>query len=108
LLTVLGIYNNHVLHIEILILLGIIFYVFRSYLETDAMIRAEYLSKEYMEEYIKEHKCCNKEEIDEIYLEYKKINKIGIPTYNYILISKEIVKVIIYTVLCFIINMCCH
>lgn len=107
-LTIIGVYKNHILHIAILIILGIIYYIVRSYLETDAMIRAEYLSKEYMEEYIKENNCCNKEEVEEIYLEYKKINKIGIPTYNFILILKEIVKVIIYTVLCFIINICCY
>ena len=32
-----------------------LYYIIRSYLETDAMIKAKYLAKEYMLNYIKKH-----------------------------------------------------
>ena len=104
-LTIIGVYKNHILHIAILLVLGFIIYIVRSYLETDAMVRAEYLSKSYMEEYIKENKICNRGEVEEIYLEYKKINKIGIPTYNFILFLKSLSKVLGYTMLVFILEL---
>ncbi len=49
-LTIFGKIKHTALQINILIILGFIYYIIRSYLETDAMIKAEYLAKEYMEE----------------------------------------------------------
>ena len=98
-LTIFGVFKNYNIQIFILLIMGILFYIVRSYLETDAMIRAEYLAKEYMEKYIKENNVCNREEVDEIIEGYKNINKIGIPMYNFILFTKTISKVIIYIII---------
>ena len=98
-LTILGVFKNYNIQIFILLIMGILFYIVRSYLETDAMIRAEYVAKDYMEKYIKENNVCNKEAVDEIIEGYKNINKIGIPMYNFILFTKTISKVIIYIII---------
>ena len=36
--------------IAIFILTGVVYYIVRSYLENDAMIKARFLAKEYMQE----------------------------------------------------------
>lgn len=95
-LTIFGVFKNYELQIIILSILGFFYYVIRAYLETDAMTKAPYLAKEYMENYNKKSNNCTKEEIEEVVNEYKKINKIGIPATNYILFFNCIVKVIVY------------
>ncbi len=81
-----------------LILLGIIYYAIRSYLETDAMTKAPYKAKEYMEKAEK----LSKEEINTIMKNYETINNIGIPLTNFQLLASVLVKIIIYAILAFI------
>lgn len=95
-LTILGIFKDIKLQIIILSLLGFLYYVVRSYLETDAMTKAKYLAKEYMLDYIQINPVVSKEEVEEIINEYDRINNLGIPATNYILMSNCIVKIIIY------------
>lgn len=99
LLTIFGVFLNYELQIIILGVLGFFYYVIRSYLETDAMTKAPYLAKEYMENYNKKSNNCTKEEIEEVVNEYEKINKIGIPATNYILFFNCITKVIFYIII---------
>ena len=86
--------------LNILIVMSYIYYFIRSYLETDAMIKARYLAKEYMEE----TQILDKKEIEEIVEEYDKLNSVGIKAINYNLILGTIVKVIIFTIICFLIK----
>lgn len=95
-LTILGILKDTKLQVIILTILGFFYYVIRAYLETDAMTKAPYLAKEYMLQYIEKNPIYNKEKIEEVVNEYQRINKIGIPATNYILMVNCIVKVIIY------------
>ena len=69
--------------------------IVRSYLETDAMIRAEYIAKDY----IKEKKLLKKDDEEKIINTYKEINNIGIKLYNYILIIKKVFSIIIFLLL---------
>ncbi len=78
----------------ILLMLGIIKYVLRNYLENDAMIRARFLSEKYLEE--KDN--ITEEEKEKLLKEYDYINSIGIPFYNFSIISGVIIKVIIYSI----------
>ena len=78
-----------------LILIQSISFIVRSHLETDAMTRAEYIAKDY----IKEKKLLKKEDEEKIINTYKEINNIGIKLYNYILISKKVLSIIIFLVL---------
>lgn len=79
------------LFITIYLILSFIYYFIRSYLEDDAMIKARFLAKEYMEEV----KISDEEEINIIVKEYDKLNSIGIKTVNYKLFSTAIIRIII-------------
>lgn len=103
-LTLLGIFKDTKLQIIILTMLGFFYYVIRSYLETDAMIKAKYVAKEYMLAYIEENAICTKEEVEEIAEEYHRINNIGIPAINYMLMVNCIMKVILYIFIAIIKN----
>ena len=83
-------YNN--MYLIILIFASFIHYIIRFTLENDAMIKAKYIAKEYIEE----NNILNKEEETKLLEEYDRINKIGIPFMNYYTISMNIVKIIIY------------
>lgn len=95
--TILAILNklqDSMLYIAIMILLSYIYYFVRSYLENDAMIKAKYLAKEFMEEV----KISSDEEIDKIIKSYEKLNDIGIKTVNYQLMLETLIKVIILAI----------
>lgn len=95
--TILAILNklqDSMLYIAIMILFSYIYYFVRSYLENDAMIKAKYLAKEFMEEV----KISSDEEIDKIIKSYEKLNDIGIKTVNYQLILETLIKVIILAI----------
>ena len=99
-LTILKVFKNYNLQMIILLLMGIVFYIIRFFLENDAMIRAEYLSLDYMQKYNKEKNICSNEEIEEVISEYKKLNKYGIKMYNLMLFFKAISKFLIYDIIC--------
>ena len=98
-LTVFKVVNNLMLQVEILTILGLIYYFIRSMLEFDAMIKAKYVAKNYM----KKCNCCTNEEIQEIVEGYDKLNNIGIKGANLELLFNIIIKVIIYCVICIIV-----
>ena len=89
---------DETLLLAILILMGSVQYCIRSMLETDAMIKARFVAKEYLEE----EQICSKEQINIIVNEYDKLNKMGIKLVNFDIIARNIVKVIIYSLLCLI------
>ena len=80
--------------IQIYIGIGIISYAIKSYLETDAMTKAFYIAKEYMEETAKARANITKEEVDILLDNMKKLNKIGIPLTNFYLIVGIMLKII--------------
>lgn len=99
-LTIFGIFKNYELQIIILSILGFVYYVVRSYLETDAMTKAKYLAEKYMKEYNNENNICKAKEIEEVVNEYEKINKMGIPATNFILFVNCIIKIVFYIIVC--------
>lgn len=103
-LTIVGVFKNYNLQIVILLLMSTIYYVIRSYLETDAMIKAKYVAEEYIKEYIKENKIISKEEGQDIVEEYERINKIGIPTYNFLLINSNSIRIGVYIMVVIILD----
>lgn len=103
-LTICKVFKNYNLQIIILLLMSVIYYIIRSFLETDAMTKARYIAEDYMKEYIKENRIASIEEIQEIIDEYERINKIGIPTYNFFLINSSFVKIVIYTIISIILS----
>ena len=91
---------DEMLLLAILILMGSVQYCIRSMLETDAMIKARFVAKEYLEE----EQICSKEQINIIVNEYDKLNNMGIKLVNFDIIARNIVKVIIYSLLCLIMS----
>lgn len=90
--------NNKSLYLNILFLLSMVYYLVRVYLENDAMIKARFLAKEYMEE----AKISSKEEIQELVAGFDKINNMGIKCINYNFFLGVIIKIIIYCLICLI------
>lgn len=81
------------IHIMILIFLSFIQYIIRNSLEIEAMTKAKYIAKEYIEE----NKILDKNEEEKLLEEYEKINNIGIPFMNYYTISMNIIKIMIFS-----------
>lgn len=94
-LTICKVVSMPMIQVGILLLLGMIYYAVRSYLETDAMVRAPYIAKEYMQE----SGNLSKEEIETVMKNYEVLNKIGIPMTHFGLLWKVINKVMIYCVI---------
>jgi len=95
-ISILGILNklpNAQIHILILIFLSFIQYIVRNTLELEAMTKAKYIAKEYIEE----NKVLDKEKEKKLLDEYDAVNNIGIPFMNYYLITMNIIKIIIFS-----------
>ena len=75
-----------------------IYYMVRAFLENDAMIKAKYLAKEYMEDV----QISSKEEIKKIVEGFENLNNEGIKYVNYNLFSQILIKVIIFSIVALI------
>lgn len=101
-ITILTLFNkiaNPNIYAIILVMMSITLFYVRSYIETDAMTKARFLAKEYMES---KKEVITKENIETIIENYDKINNIGIKFTNLSLIVEYLVKVIIYCVIALI------
>ena len=78
--------------LSILLILGFIFYSVRTYLENDAMIKARFLAKDYMQQ----EGISSQEEIDKIIGKYDELNDAGIKYTNFQLLSSVLLKIIIF------------
>lgn len=86
------------LFLNIFLVLSMIYCLVRVFLENDAMIKAKYLAKEYMEE----KKISSPEEIQKLVAGFDKINDIGIRCTNYMFFMQVMIKLVILAILCFI------
>ena len=84
--------------LTILIIGGFLYYLVRSYLENDAMIKARFLAKEYMEK----KKISSQEEINRMINTFDKLNDIGIRGTNYALCFSVIIEILIFCIICMI------
>ena len=98
LLTIFRVLNNSMLYLCIFLLLSMVYYMVRAFLENDAMIKAKYLAKEYMQE----KSISTKDEIDKIIDGYTRLNDEGIKAVNYQLLLEILIKVIIFSVVALI------
>lgn len=81
--------------IFILFMFGIIQYVIRTYLENEAMQKAKFVAKEYIEE----NNICTVEEKEKLLQEYEIVNEVGIPFVNYITIQNNLIRIIICSII---------
>ena len=98
LLSLFKVINNSLLYLNIFLLLSMTYYVVRMFLENDAMIKAKYLAKEYMEE----KSISTKEEIEEIVDGFNRLNDLGIKAINYQFFLEILIKVIIFSIVALI------
>lgn len=84
--------------LSIFLILSLIYYVVRVYLENDAMIKARYLAKDYMEEV----KVSDKGEIERVVNGFDKINNVGIKCVNYSFFLNIMIKVLVFSLICII------
>lgn len=84
--------------LAILILMGFVQYSVRAFLENDAMTKARYLAKEYMNK----KKISTVEEINKIVDEFDKINKVGIKCVNFNLLFSVMDKILIFAIICLV------
>ncbi len=82
----------------ILIVMGMVQYFIRSMLETDAMTKARYVAKEYLEE----NSICSNKDINRIIVKYDLLNNMGIKLVNLDILARNFVKIIIYSIVCII------
>lgn len=97
-LTVLKLVNNSLLYLNIFFLLSLVYYMVRVFLENDAMLKAKYLAKEYMEE----KNISSQEEIKQIVDGFTRLNDLGIKTVNYQLFLEILIKAIIFSIVALI------
>lgn len=98
-LTIFKIVNNPLVHIFILIFISFIYYMVRSYLEIDAMTKAKYLAKEYIES----KNILKQEEIDKILNGYTNLNELGIKFTCFMLAFNSMIKLLIYCIVAVVI-----
>ncbi|MCI8641067.1 MAG: hypothetical protein HFJ59_04265 [Clostridia bacterium] len=79
------------LFLSIFLILGMVYYAVRIYLENDAMIKARFLAKEYMNE----KNISSQEEIDKVIQKYDEVNDVGIKATNYQIFQNIVMKTII-------------
>lgn len=83
------------LFLVILLILSMIYYLVRVFLENDAMFKARYLAKEYMEE----KKISSPEEIEKLVQGFEKINTVGIKCINYHFFLEIMMKAFVFITL---------
>ena len=89
---------NEMLYSNIFLILSFIYYVVRVFLENDAMIKAQYLAKEYMEE----QGNATKGEIEKLVDGFEQLNKGCIKGTNCSLFVKIMIKLVIFNALALI------
>ncbi|MCI8655417.1 MAG: hypothetical protein HFJ48_06085 [Clostridia bacterium] len=89
---------NEMLLINIFLIMSIIYYMIRIYLEDEAMYKAKNLAKEYMEEVA----VSEKEEIITIVDGFERLNKAGIKSVHYSTFTGILLKVIIFNIVALI------
>ena len=90
--------SNEIMYSNIFLILSFIYYVIRVFLENDAMIKAQFLAREYMQE----SKYIDNSEIDKIYHGFEELNKSCIKSTNCSLFIGIMIKLVIFNVLALI------
>ena len=91
--------GDNQIYILIYIFLSLIYCVVRGHLENEAMSKAMYVAKEYMEEYKKKDDKISDEDIKKLVDNYDRINRIGIPLTEFVLVSGTLIKIILLSVI---------
>ncbi len=97
-MTIAKIIPNKMLLLNIFLIMSLIYYMIRIYLEDEAMYKAKNLAKEYMEEI----EISDKEEITLIVNGFERLNKVGIKSVHFSTFIGISLKVIIFSIVALI------
>ena len=97
-LGILNLIPNKMLFLNIFLIFSFAYYIVRAYLENDAMIKARYLAKEYIEK----NNYSTEQEGSKLVEGFDKINRIGIKCINYNLFLGIMIKLIVFSIICII------
>lgn len=86
---------NKLLFLLILLLFGLVYYAVRTYLEMDAMIKARFLAKEYMQEL----NISSQDEINRLLCKYDELNDLGIKCINFGFLHNIFLKILILAII---------
>lgn len=90
--------DNTMMYSNIFLILSFIYYVVRVFLENDAMIKAQYIAKEYMQE----QAVATEEEVNKIFEGFQNLNKELIKGTNCNLFTGIMIKLVIFNALALI------
>lgn len=96
-LTIFGNLQNQMAYVATLAVIGVVYLTVRLYLESDAMIKARYLAKEYMNK----KKISSEGEIQEMIKQYDVVTDLGVKCVYYQLALNVLSKIAILSLLCF-------
>ena len=101
--TILILFNigESLVYIEIFTMLTITYCVVRCYLENEAMSKASYVAKEYMQNYAKKNNI-EQEDVNILFENFERLNKIGVPLTNFSIVTINIIKIIFLSIIAFI------
>ena len=89
---------NKMLFLNVFLIFSFAYYIVRTYLENDAMIKARYLAKEYIDM----NNYSTEQEKFKLIKGFDKINSIGIKCTNYNLFLGIMVKLMVFSIICII------
>ena len=89
-------FNIMLLFLTIFLILSLVNYIIRMYLENDAMIKARFLAKDYLEE----EKISSQEEINEMVKGFDDLNNLGMKYIHYQFFFNCMLKVLIFSIIC--------
>ena len=95
--------GSSILYIQIFSILAIIYITVRMYLENEAMSKAYYVAKDYMEKVKLQNTNITEEDVKVLLNNFEKLNKIGIPLTNFQLVAINLLKVIILSIIALVI-----
>ena len=90
--------DNIIMYSNIFLILSFIYYVVRVFLENDAMIKAQYIAREYMQE----QDAVTEEEVNKIFEGFQNLNKGLIKGTNCNLFTGNKIKLVIFNALALI------
>lgn len=91
--------GNAMVYIQIFTILAIIYCAVRMYLENEAMSKAMYVAKEYMQEFKAETNKVTDKEINTLVKQFDILNKMGIPLTNFYFVAINLGKIILLAIL---------
>ena len=87
--------GESLIFIQGFIFLSIVYLIIRCYLENEAMSKAIFVAKEYMEEQERINENITRQEVDLLVEKFDVLNKIGIPLTNFSLVVGCVLKIVI-------------